>query len=276
MADVPVRLADDVDDVIAVLDDVVGWAQDQASALGYFAVLYRDVTAKVRDGIDDGFFDDGERMARLDVVFANRYLAALDALRRGAPATQSWQLGFDAASAGGPIVLQHLLVGISAHINLDLAIAVVEAAGSDGVTALRRDFDRINAILASMMARSQAALATISPWLGALDAFGGRTDDAVVRFSIEVARRQAWTFATQLGGLPASEVPGAITARDVGVVPVGRTVLRPGWLTPVVWIVRLRESKDVHANLDALSVVQPPDLAEVEAIADGRTPLLDP
>lgn len=276
MAAIPAREADDVADVISVLDDVVDWAMEEASPLGYFAALYRDVTIAVRDGIEEGFFDDGDRMARLDVVFANRYLAALDARARGAAPTSSWQVAFDAADATTVMVLQHLLVGISAHINLDLGIAVAATAGPDGVAPLRRDFDRINAILASMMVRSQRALATISPWLGALDTFGGRTDDAVVRFSIEVARRQAWTFATHLGGLSADELPGAVAGRDAAVVPVGRTVLRPGWLTPVIWVIRLRESKDVRHNLEVLAGMEVPALDDVQAVADGDPTLRDP
>ena len=38
----------------------------------------------------------------------------------------------------------------------------------------------------------------------------------------------------------------------------------------------VRESKDVRANLDELSVVQPLDLADVQASAEGCTELRDP
>lgn len=276
MTGIPARRAVDIDDVVDVLDDVVAWARQEAHPLGYFAVLYRDVTARVRQGIDEDFFDDGERMARLDVAFANRYLDALAAHESGDTPTRSWQVAFDAAADGRAIVLQHLLVGISAHINLDLGVVVVATAGPDGLADMRRDFDLINAILASMTTRSQAALGQISPWLGALDRFGGRNDDAVVRFSIEVARRQAWAFATQLGALAAADVASAITAHDGAVVGVGQTVLRPGWLRAVVWLIRLRESRDVRANLQALAAMPAPDLDEVAAIADAATPPRQP
>ncbi|HKJ56477.1 MAG TPA: DUF5995 family protein [Nitriliruptoraceae bacterium] len=273
MARVPARRADDIDDVVAVLDDVVAWARQERHPLGYFAVLYRDVTATVRQGIDEDFFDDGPRMARLDVAFANRYLDALAAHAAGGQPTRSWQLAFAAADTGNAIVLQHLLVGISAHINLDLGIVVAATAGRGGLQGgIRADFDRINAILASMTVRSQAALASISPWLGALDRFGGRTDDAVVKFSIEVARRQAWGFATELDRIDEADLAGAITTRDGHVVPVGETVLRPGWLGAVVWLVRLRESRDVRHNLQVLAGAPPPTLGEVESIAEGAPP----
>lgn len=268
MEDLPIRHADSVEEVIAILDDVVDWARREASPLGYFPALYRTVTARVLDGIHTDFFDDGERMARLDVVFANRYLDALSALRDGTDPTRAWALTFDAAASGTPIVLQHLLVGISAHINLDLGVAVADIAPGDRLPGMRRDFDRINQILASMVTASQEHLATISPWLGWLDRLGGRHDDHVVRFSIEIARVQAWRFATELGGLAADARPSAITTRDTGVLPIARTVLRPGRLAPVVWAIGLRESRDVRRNLDVMTAVPGPSLAQVEAEID--------
>ena len=79
------------------------------------------MTAKVAEGIAARFFDDGERMERLNVAFAARCLSALGACRHGAPPTRSWALAFEAGEALRPVVLQHLLVGINAHMNLDLA-----------------------------------------------------------------------------------------------------------------------------------------------------------
>lgn len=264
-ADPPAR---DIDEVIGALDGIVERAREDGDPVGYFAVLYRAVTAKVRDGIASGFFDDGERMERLDVAFANRYLAAVAAHRVGGGTTRSWGLSFEVAGAPTAIVLQHLLVGINAHINLDLGIAAGETAPGGALPDLRRDFDRINEILAAMMARSQAALATISPWLGMLDTFGGRTDDEMVRFSIEIARSQAWRFATQLAVLDPSAWGPLVDARDEHVTRIGRAVRRPGRLTPVVWLIRLRESKDVRRNLEVLDTVAPPSLAEVDAEID--------
>ena len=47
--------------------------------------------------------------------------------RRGEPVSRSWEVAFSAIDEEGPIVLQHLLLGANAHINLDLAIAVATA-----------------------------------------------------------------------------------------------------------------------------------------------------
>ena len=114
------KQAESIDQVIARLDEVIAWSYTTRSRLGYFAALYRKVTIKVREGIEGNFFDDGERMERLDVIFANRYLAALEAYRSDGHTAQSWMYSFQAAKQWWPIVLQHLLLAMNAHINLDL------------------------------------------------------------------------------------------------------------------------------------------------------------
>ena len=60
------------------------------------------VTIKVKEGIVAGRFDDGPRMERLDVIFANRYLEALTRLGSGQAPTPCWALSFEAAARGRP------------------------------------------------------------------------------------------------------------------------------------------------------------------------------
>lgn len=43
---------------------------------GYFAALYRKVTSRAKQGIADNEFEDGSRMEKLDVIFANPYINA--------------------------------------------------------------------------------------------------------------------------------------------------------------------------------------------------------
>ncbi len=66
-----------IDEVLAELDHIIAEAAEQGRRLGYFAALYRDVTARVDAAIEAGEFQDNARMARLDVAFAHRYLDAL-------------------------------------------------------------------------------------------------------------------------------------------------------------------------------------------------------
>ena len=96
--------------------------------MGYFPALYRKVTVEVKRGIEERVFDDGPRMERLDVVFAKRYLDAFDAYMEGGAPTRAWVLAFETTGQWWPIVLQHLLLGMNAHINLDLGIAAARVS----------------------------------------------------------------------------------------------------------------------------------------------------
>ncbi len=108
--------AESIDEVIAALDDIIDRSITASSRLGYFAALYRKVTVRVRESIAEGFFDDGSRMERLDVIFANRYLDAYARFVRGDEPTSAWRYAFDVADQRRPIVLQHLLLGTLAGI----------------------------------------------------------------------------------------------------------------------------------------------------------------
>src|SRR5882672_6051841 len=106
-----------IDEVLMELDQIILRARNGRDRLGFFATLYRNVTIKVKEGIAAGLFEDGPRMEKLDVTFANRYLAALRSFRRGEPLSKCWLASFRIASNWSPIILQHLLTGTNAHVN---------------------------------------------------------------------------------------------------------------------------------------------------------------
>src|SRR5690348_5441768 len=102
------------------LDTIITDAKQRGDRTGYFASLYHKVTTSVKNGISRGDFENGERMAKLDVLFANRYLQALDNWRNSQTLADSWRIAFEATQKSFLLILQHLLLGINAHINLDL------------------------------------------------------------------------------------------------------------------------------------------------------------
>ena len=118
-------------DVVSQLNIIIARSREQQSAIGYFAMLYRRMTLAVGEGIKNGFFEDGKRMEQLDTVFAGRYLDAWDAYTRQQKCSNAWYTAFEACNTPEPIVLQHLLAGVNAHINLDLGIAAATIAPGD-------------------------------------------------------------------------------------------------------------------------------------------------
>ncbi len=220
--------AENIDQVIDQLDDIIDWSINSSSRLGYFAALYRKVTLKVKEGIGDGFFEDGARMENLDVIFANRYLEAFDQNQKNIKNTRSWQLAFEASNQWWPIVLQHLLLGMNAHINLDLGIAAARTSPGQAVHDLEADFNKINQILASLVEGVQRELTEVWPVLGILDRIGGKTDEAIINFSMERARDHAWRVAEKLAPLSQTEQDSRMDVLDKEIALVGRLIRHPG------------------------------------------------
>jgi hypothetical protein len=251
-------------EVVERLEEVVDRCQRDGSRRGYFAALYLTVTRSVERGIEAGFFDDDERMDRFDVAFASHYFEALAAYRAGEETRRCWQAAFEACERWRPVVLQHLLLGMNAHINLDLGIATAETAPGDQLPTLRRDFDRINEILVSVMESIQAKLGEVSPWLGLLDRLGGRHDDVLINFSIEAARADAWWFATELAPLDRDDWAGPIRSRDKRMTALARGIARPGWFSLGLLPIRLRERGDVARVVEVLRRAEAVDFATLE------------
>jgi Family of unknown function (DUF5995) len=244
---------DTIDQVIEALNDVVDGARREGSRLGYFAALYRNVTIEVKRGIAQGRFDDGGRMERFDVVFAGRYLAALESYRRGERTSQCWVTCFQSCPQWRPIVLQHLLLGMNAHINLDLAVAAATTAPGQELAALRRDFDEINNILSAMVGGVQYRLSLIWPWMWLLDRIGGRTQNAILNFSIEHARRAAWAAAERLAFIDPGRRDAELEELDRSAARIAQLVRYPPLTIRLanLWV-RLGELRDNRKIIDCL------------------------
>lgn len=245
-----------IDEVIAALDGIIATALADRSRLGLFAALYRQVTLRVRQRIAEGYFADGPRMARLDTAFANRYLTALATWRAGGAPSQCWQFAFDATRRSDLLIVQHLLLGINAHINLDLGVAAAAVAPGPALPLLHDDFDRINQILAALTAEVKQVVARFSPMLYLIDELCTTAEDAVVNFSMSRARRDAWQHAELLvAQAPGQEAP-AIDLFDTKATFLGRLVAEPGrLLTAALDAVHLAESKDLRAIITALNAM---------------------
>lgn len=145
--------------------------------------------------------------------------------------------------------MQHLLLGINAHINLDLGIAAAVVAPGDAIGGLKADFDRINAILARLVGAVQLALGEVSPRLKMIAAIES-VEDKVFNFAMDEARDGAWGFAQTLAPLPPATWGAQIADRDRRVTDVGRAILDPGLLaSPVVAWIRAAESTDIRTNI---------------------------
>ena len=242
-----------IDDVVAALDAIIQQSYDNASRLGYFAALYRRVTCAVRDGLSNGRFSNSPLMEKLDVVFASRYLDALGTFQAGGPPTRSWILAFRGYDDADLLILQQLLSGMNAHINLDLGIAAAQTCPGDQLPQLKRDFDEINTVLAEQVGAVEAELAAVSPLIGELEKIGLRSETSVINFSIKAARDNAWFNAQRLAGEPSALHDVTIDGLDLAVSIGGGAILHPLVGAEGLRIIQQAEVKDVRRVIEVLS-----------------------
>ncbi|HVT59542.1 MAG TPA: DUF5995 family protein [Thermoanaerobaculia bacterium] len=173
-------------------------------------------------------------------------LSATASYQAGKPPSASWQVAFQAAQSADPIILQHLLLGMNAHINLDLGIAAAQTSPGTQLPALHDDFFKINALLASLVSTVVEELKQVSPLLGLIEDVLGKADDTIANFGLTTARDWAWTFAETLAPLtPANQQP-KIAITDKLVAGFGQSIWHPDpVLTSLYKVIRSRETASV-------------------------------
>jgi hypothetical protein len=246
--------ANNISEVIHILNSIITDCQQRKSRLGYFAVLYKLMTEAVLKGIQQNRFSDAARMEKLDTVFANRYLKAYDDHIHNQPVSLSWKTAFDAAEQNNLIVVQHLLLGINAHINLDLGIAAADICTPDSISNLQADFVAINDTIADVYGTLQPCFSKISWPAVFLDRLNPRVVNNTINFSIVKAREVAWANALLLCHGGENKREEIIKATDNVVVKVAQAIAHPAAIKNfALKIILLFERKDIGKNIDLLS-----------------------
>jgi hypothetical protein len=245
-----------IDDVIAAIQRVIEWSIANQNRLGYFAALYKRITIAIKTAIDEGAFDDGPRMQRFDVVFASRYFAALNGFfHPGAFPLPShcWRVAFDGATHAEPIIVQHMLAGVNAHIDLDLGIAASEIAPGAQLPTLKDDFYKVNAVLASQVRGVLDEIDELSPVLADLYKVLMQNEIDLIDAGLVIFRDSAWRFASLLACEPSIAHAATIMVKDLEVAKLGTLILYPPELiAAVVAVIASKESRDVVHNIEVL------------------------
>jgi hypothetical protein len=245
-----------IDDVLRNVDQIITWSIKAESHIGYFAVVYKRVTLAIREAITDGQFDDGNRVARLDVAFAQRYFNALNAYfhpNEYPDLTLAWEVAFVGDLGGQAIILQHLMSAFNAHITFDLGMACFTIA-PDSLDTLENDFNRVNAVLCSQIPGIIDVLQRLSPelrWIRRLipDELG------VFNRMLMKLRQGAWLFAIHMALNPESAIQTRVNQAASTAALSAWYLQPPARLTlfrALVSAVAKHESHDVVANILAL------------------------
>ncbi|MDP1623228.1 MAG: DUF5995 family protein [Bacteroidales bacterium] len=244
-----------IDEVLERLDRIIAETVSENNYLGIFAYVYRRTTAEIKKAINGKQFDDNERMELMDVAFANKYISAYENFKHSdGPVSLSWTVPFRAA-AEKLTIMQHLLMGMNAHINLDLGIAAAETAPGSAIHGLKNDFMMVNEILAGLTDEMQVRVGRISWWMFLVDWLGGKNDEAVINFSMIKAREAAWDLACQLAVLTDEERKNSnIEKTDTVISALAEIIKRPPGLllNAALKFISKFEEKEVKRILSGL------------------------
>jgi len=219
---------------LATIPDVIARMQavdallPVTDGLKWFNRLYLMVTQQVDLCPPGGAWQSPVWLDRLDVVFAGLYFSAVAGYLSGGTVPSAWSALFEVRFATGIDRIQFALAGMNAHINHDLALAllstdaelnVIPAPGSPEST----DYQSVNQLLETVMPAALTMLATDT--LGVLAEDAGKIGRVLAFWDICTARNLAWDFANHLRDLTGLTRDAAIAAQDATTGALGRAIL---------------------------------------------------
>jgi hypothetical protein len=216
-----------IPEVIALME-AIDAILPPTDGLRWFNQLYLMVTRQVDLHPPGGQWQSPIWLTRLDVVFANLYFSAVANFLGGETIPSAWSALFESRDQPGIDRILFALAGMNAHINHDLALALVSTDAELTVTPAPAspeyaDYQSVNTLLRTLMPATLNMLATDT--LGVLAEDTGKIGRVLAFWDICQARNLAWDFANQLRNLPTPLQSTALAAQDSLTGVVGRAIL---------------------------------------------------
>lgn len=189
-----------VDGVIADMIDAWQPLDDACDHRAVFALTYLITTQGFRTYLSDkrqpGFFEDEAAIINLDRAFADLYFDAF--FGRAVP--EAWRIAFTAAQEGRTNAVQDVFLGMNAHIQRDLPVALSRVGLVDGKGASRKlDHNRVNEILSAVLDDIEDELADrYDATVRLADASPSPVDEEGALEMLKLWREGAWRNAERL------------------------------------------------------------------------------
>lgn len=185
------------------IQDALGRVPDlyQENPIADFNSLYLTITRRILERDRAGDFEHPAFLGRLDVEFAIRYLDALRLFGSGASAVPaSWAVLFGRYNDASLRSLPCAVAGVNAHINFDLAFALVATWEKLGHAAdhspQHHDYLLVNDVFAEEIPGLRRRF--LSGWQRCVDTINGGFDDWYENMLVECTRARAWARAQTL------------------------------------------------------------------------------
>lgn len=166
-----------------------------------FLRCYTMMTQNMHRGTLEGRFEDPTWVEQLLLRFAEYYFNALDAYEKDPErAPKVWKQAHDASRERKLHVLQHLFLGINAHINYDLVLSLYDGLHVEWPSLTeerrnirKRDHEQVNDIISETIdAVQDEVIAVHSPMMAAVDKLMGRMDEWLLTQLISGWRGEVW------------------------------------------------------------------------------------
>jgi Family of unknown function (DUF5995) len=170
----------------------------------FFLATYLRTTRAVKQELERGGFRDTGWVERWDVAFAGLYLDALEAAEAGRRPPEPWAVAFGAARQDRLPPLRHVLLGMNAHINYDLAqslLAVITEEEFDDPELLARrqaDHEHIDAVLVARVGAEDTELEALSGGRSLVDRLLQPLNRLGTKRFLKESRAKVWTNARLL------------------------------------------------------------------------------
>jgi hypothetical protein len=218
-----------IDDVLRRMGQIDDLLADE-DGLKWFNRLYMMVTKEVDFSPPPGGWKDTPWLLGLYVVFAGFYFRAVAGFLDGSGDTpSSWCALMEARYLAGIDRILFALAGMNAHINHDLALALLETDRERNVVPQDGspqyvDYQAVNDLLNNVMPAALQMLAVGILGLAAQDT--GKIGRVLAFWNICKARDLAWDFGDSLRGLNGAALTVMLAAQDQMTGVVGRAILR--------------------------------------------------
>lgn len=166
-----------------------------------FLTVYARVTREVAAGIERGEFEDPAWVAEYLVTFADFYRRALYDFETGNEDAlpNAWRFFFRATGTDDSLVVQNAVLGVNAHVNYDLALALRTVGIDSDRAAKYRDHRRINEVLWRLVDETVDRLArTYAPGIATVADLSGPLAEGLWVLALAVGREGAWWTAVVL------------------------------------------------------------------------------
>jgi hypothetical protein len=219
-----------------------------------FALMYLRTTEEYRRSAADGtFFQDTNFVNHQDAVFAQMYFDAYDAWHRGdeAATPPAWRVAFDAADRQLVTGTGNMLLGMSAHVNRDLAFTLAEIGlvRPDG-TSRKNDHDKVNEFLNRVIQPLFVeAAAVLDPTVDDGNVPYTTLDETATAQMLFAWREQAWRNAERLvlAPTPADRAQVAAEIEQFAALEAQAIVAATSY-GPLDWLTGRRAARNTYCN----------------------------